>query len=73
MQVVLIMHIHTFFAIQHSRITTEREIQEIIRRARFRAACSTVETSGCRAAVEHRVLLEARELKITNAPLVRTN
>ncbi len=67
------MDMSTFFAIQHSRITTEREIQETIRRARFRAACSTIETSGCRAAIEHRVLLESDELKMVNPPPFRCN
>jgi hypothetical protein len=73
MQVVLIMNIITFFALQGARITTEREIQETIRRARFRAACSSIETSGVRAAIEHRVLLESHELKIANPPVFRAN
>ena len=77
MQVVLIMNITTFFALQGARITTEREIQETIRRARFRAACSTVETSDCRAAIEHRVLVENGsrhgELKLHNHLINRTN
>jgi hypothetical protein len=69
------MDIQTFFAIREQQMA--RDLQDAIRRRRFRDACSSIETSECRADYEHRVLLghESNEttIKFRNHPLKFTS